>query len=70
MEDCITLYGSKYYRDKDGWFGVETSTGTYGCIPVDGRWCPAFLDDHGIEAWDELYDTPEEAIDKALSAWS
>jgi hypothetical protein len=56
-----------YWRDIDnGYFGIDTSCGSYGAVLHDGKWFPACSQDNGfVDTCDESYGTPEEAINRS-----
>lgn len=53
-----------YWCNMDnGYFGIDTSCGSFGAVLCDDKWYPACAQDNGfVDTSDEFYDTPEEAI--------
>lgn len=56
----------KWNAAEQGYFGPETTCGSYGTLFRDGGWLPSCMNDNGFIDYEEAqYSTPEEAIGRS-----
>lgn len=64
----------EWNESQQGYLGAETSCGSFGAVLWDGLWTPACqqCDCEFAEAWGEgeMYETPEDAIERSHSLFS